>query len=73
MQPKFLQGFFTPDTGRRPLILIRAMVGGVFLVEGILKVLHPDELGAIRYWVEIALRAYRHWPLLDCFGCAPEQ
>ena len=29
-----------------PMILIRVIVGLVFLVEGILKFAHPDELGA---------------------------
>ena len=32
-----------------PMILIRAIVGFVFLVEGILKFIHPDELGAARF------------------------
>jgi uncharacterized membrane protein YphA (DoxX/SURF4 family) len=31
------------------MILIRAIVGFVFLVEGILKFIHPDELGAARF------------------------
>ena len=31
------------------VILIRLMVGGVFLVEGILKFLYPQELGAGRF------------------------
>jgi putative oxidoreductase len=32
-----------------PMILIRVIVGLVFLVEGILKFAHPDELGAPRF------------------------
>jgi uncharacterized membrane protein YphA (DoxX/SURF4 family) len=32
-----------------PMILIRAIVGLVFLTEGILKFAHPDELGAGRF------------------------
>ncbi len=34
-----------------PMILIRVIVGLVFLTEGILKFLHPDELGAARFAV----------------------
>ena len=33
----------------RAVSLIRLMVGGVFLVEGVLKFLYPDELGAGRF------------------------
>ena len=32
-----------------PMILIRVIVGLVFLTEGILKFVHPDELGAGRF------------------------
>src|ERR1035441_855540 len=32
-----------------PMILIRVIVGLVFLTEGILKFMHPDELGAARF------------------------
>jgi len=32
-----------------PMILVRVIVGLVFLVEGILKFAHPDELGAPRF------------------------
>jgi putative oxidoreductase len=32
-----------------PMILIRVVVGLVFLVEGILKFVHPDELGVSRF------------------------
>lgn len=34
---------------RLPMILIRAMVGLVFLLEGILKFLRPDQLGVGRF------------------------
>ena len=33
----------------RPVILIRVLVGWVFLAEGVLKFLQPDELGAGRF------------------------
>lgn len=39
--PKFKTG--------APIILIRLMVGGVFLTEGILKFMYPDALGAGRF------------------------
>ena len=32
-----------------PMILIRVLVGLVFLIEGVLKFVHPDELGAPRF------------------------
>jgi putative oxidoreductase len=32
-----------------PIILIRVIVGVVFLTEGILKFLYPNELGAVRF------------------------
>jgi uncharacterized membrane protein YphA (DoxX/SURF4 family) len=32
-----------------PMILIRVVVGLVFLIEGILKFAHPEELGAARF------------------------
>jgi putative oxidoreductase len=35
--------------GHSAFILIHLMVGSVFLVEGILKFLHPDELGVGRF------------------------
>jgi uncharacterized membrane protein YphA (DoxX/SURF4 family) len=35
--------------GKLPMILIRAIVGLVFLTEGILKFLRPDEFGAGRF------------------------
>jgi uncharacterized membrane protein YphA (DoxX/SURF4 family) len=38
-----------PVGGHPSVILIRLMVGGVFLVEGILKFLYPQELGAGRF------------------------
>jgi putative oxidoreductase len=38
-----------PQTVRRAIILVRLMVGGVFLVEGLLKFLYPAELGAGRF------------------------
>jgi putative oxidoreductase len=39
------------NTGKAPasVVLIRLMVGGVFLTEGILKFLQPDALGAGRF------------------------
>jgi putative oxidoreductase len=38
-----------PGLASRAIILIRLMVGGVFLVEGILKFLRPEELAAGRF------------------------
>ncbi len=38
-----------PQVTARAIILVRLMVGGVFLVEGILKLLYPDELAAGRF------------------------
>jgi uncharacterized membrane protein YphA (DoxX/SURF4 family) len=35
--------------GHFPMILIRVVVGLVFLTEGMLKFVHPDELGAGRF------------------------
>ena len=38
-----------PETTANAIILIRLLVGGVFLVEGILKFLYPNELAAGRF------------------------
>ncbi len=38
-----------PQVTAQAAILIRLMVGGVFLVEGLLKFLHPEELAAGRF------------------------
>jgi putative oxidoreductase len=38
-----------PETIGRATALIRLVVGGVFLAEGILKFLYPDELAAGRF------------------------
>jgi putative oxidoreductase len=40
---------FSPAKASASVILIRLMVGCVFFVEGILKFLYPDELGAGRF------------------------
>ncbi len=44
---------------RLPLILIRVIVGLVFVTEGILKFVHPAELGAgtiCTYWSAVSIR-----------------
>jgi uncharacterized membrane protein YphA (DoxX/SURF4 family) len=38
-----------PQVTAQAAILVRLMVGGVFLVEGLLKFLHPEELAAGRF------------------------
>src|SRR5512133_1402608 len=38
-----------PETAAKAVVLIRLMVGGIFLVEGILKFIYPAELGAGRF------------------------
>jgi uncharacterized membrane protein YphA (DoxX/SURF4 family) len=38
-----------PETIARAVLLVRLMIGGVFLVEGLLKFLYPAELGAGRF------------------------
>src|SRR5512137_2459758 len=37
------------NAGRREIILVRLMVGAVFLAEGILKFVYPDEFAAGRF------------------------
>lgn len=40
---------FSPDLVRSALILVRLVVGGIFLSEGLQKFLFPDERGAGRF------------------------
>lgn len=39
----------TPDRTPAPLLLVRAVTGSVFLLEGILKFVSPDKLGVGRF------------------------
>ncbi len=45
----WITGFAPPQVTSKAVALIRLMVGGVFLVEGILKFLFPEELAAGRF------------------------
>jgi len=39
----------SPEDATSPIVLIRLMVGGVFLLEGLLKFVYPHELAAGRF------------------------
>jgi len=45
-----------------PMLLIRVVVGLIFLAEGILEFLHPEELG-VTFFSSIGLPSHNTWDL----------